>query len=173
MCVDSFGLGWAHDALYVAYHMFMNFHAYILSIIFILILMLLVLFCVLLSLPLSFVSCSMAPKRKSSPSQNSFHSGASSSSDTTPSHVWFCDDKACKGLLGELFSTRHSFGTPSHSIGLFRYWPSHCHLQLRLGVIVWHPSHLFLRDHTWVLLQYARIRYFSTSLSLLFEVCTL
>ena len=85
--------------------MFMNFHAYVLSIIFILILMLLVLFCVFLSLPLSFVSCSMAPKRKSSPSQNSFHFGASSFSDTTPSHVWFCDDKACKDF-SENFSRR-------------------------------------------------------------------
>ena len=83
----------------------MNFHAYVLSIIFILILMLLVLFCVFLSLPLSFVSCSMAPKRKSSPSQNSFHFGASSFSDTTPSHVWFCDDKACKDF-SENFSRR-------------------------------------------------------------------
>ena len=30
--------------------------------------------------------------------------------------------------FGELFSTRLSFGTPSHSIRLFRYWPSYCHL---------------------------------------------
>ena len=59
--------------------------------------------------------------------------------------------------------TRHSFGTPSRSIGFFRYWPSHCHLQSGLGVIVWHPNHLSLCDHTKVLLQYAQIRYFSTS----------
>ena len=37
---------------------------------------------------------SMAPKRKSTPSQNSLHSGASSSSDPTPSHIWFCDEDA-------------------------------------------------------------------------------
>ena len=34
---------------------------------------------------------------------------------------------------------RHSFGMLSCSIGFFRYWPSHCHLQSRLGVIVWYP----------------------------------
>ena len=34
---------------------------------------------------------------------------------------------------------RHSFGMPTHSIGLFWYWPSHYHLQSRLGVTVWHP----------------------------------
>ena len=85
--------------------MLMHFHAYIPSFIFIFILILLVLLCVFLSLALSFISCSMAPKRKSSPSQNSFHSGASSSSDTTPSHVWFCDDKACNDF-SENFSRR-------------------------------------------------------------------
>ena len=50
-----------------------------------------------LSLSLS-VSCSMAPKRKSTPSRNSLQSGASSSSpstNSTPSHIWFCDEKAC------------------------------------------------------------------------------
>ena len=39
-----------------------------------------------------YVSCIMAPKRKSISSQNPLHSGASSSSspfDPTPSHVWF------------------------------------------------------------------------------------
>ena len=39
----------------------------------------------------------MALKRKSTPSQNPLRSGAStSSSNITPSHVWFCDDKARK-----------------------------------------------------------------------------
>ena len=50
--------------------------------------------CLYLSL-LLLVSCSMAPKRKSTPSWNSLRSWASSSSsDPTPSHVWFHDDKA-------------------------------------------------------------------------------
>ena len=39
----------------------------------------------------------MAPKRKSTSSQNLLRSGASTSSfDPTPSHVWFRDDKARK-----------------------------------------------------------------------------
>ena len=45
----------------------------------------------------SSVSCVMALKRKSTPSQNPLHSGASSFSspvDPTPSHVQFRDEKA-------------------------------------------------------------------------------
>ena len=58
-----------------------------------------------LSLFLS-VSCSIAPKRKSTPSQNPFRSGTSSSlSDSTPSHIWFRDDKAHKDF-SENFSRR-------------------------------------------------------------------
>ena len=74
-------------------------HAYVPSVIFILILILLVLFCVFLSLPFSFVSCFEAPKRKSTLSQNPLRSEGSSSSDTTPSHVWFHYDKARKDFL--------------------------------------------------------------------------
>ena len=36
-------------------------------------------------------------------------------------------------------------------------------IQSGLGVTMWHLDHLSLRDHTGVLLQHARIRYFSTS----------
>ena len=52
-----------------------------------------------LSLSLSlFLSNSlrMAPKYKFAPSQNLLRFEASSSSDPTPSHVRFCDDKACQ-----------------------------------------------------------------------------
>ena len=48
------------------------------------------------------VSCSMAPKWKSTPSRNPLHSGASSSSpfaDSTPSHARFRNDKAHKDFL--------------------------------------------------------------------------
>ena len=38
----------------------------------------------------------MAPKRKSTPSQNPLRSGASTSSDPTPSSVWFHDEDAQK-----------------------------------------------------------------------------
>ena len=47
----------------------------------------------------------MAPKRKSTPSQNLLCSGASTSSDPTPSHIRFCDEDAQKDFL-ENFSQR-------------------------------------------------------------------
>ena len=47
----------------------------------------------------------MAPKCKSTPSRNPIHSGASISSDPTPSHVRFCDEKA-KSNFFENFSRR-------------------------------------------------------------------
>ena len=50
-----------------------------------------------LSLSLLFtLVVSMAPKRKSTPSQNLLRSGASSSSDPTPSHIRFRDENARK-----------------------------------------------------------------------------
>ena len=57
-----------------------------------------------LSLFLALV-CFTAPKRKSTLSQNPLHSRAStSSSNPTPSHVRFCDDKAQKdSFLDEAF----------------------------------------------------------------------
>ena len=63
------------------------------------ILMCLVLFYMSLFLPFPFflsVSCFMAPKQKSTLSQNPLCSRASSSFDPTPSHVWFRDEKARK-----------------------------------------------------------------------------
>ena len=47
----------------------------------------------------------MAPKRKSTPTRNSLHSGASSSSDPTLSHIQFHDDDAFKAF-SENFSRR-------------------------------------------------------------------
>ena len=96
-----FGLGWAYDVFKFACHMFMHFHAYVPSSLYILIYWCcLVLFCSSLSLSLSLflaLVCSMASKRKSTPSHNPLRSGAStSSSDPTPSHLWFRDDKARK-----------------------------------------------------------------------------
>ena len=41
----------------------------------------------------------MAPKHKSTPSWNPLRSGASISSDPTPSHVWFRDEKAKSDLF--------------------------------------------------------------------------
>ena len=51
-----------------------------------------------LSLSLSRIVCAMAPKRKSIPSQNPLRSRASSS-DSTPLHVRFHDEKAYKDFL--------------------------------------------------------------------------
>ena len=48
---------------------------------------------------------SMAPKHKSSPARNPLRSGASSSSDPSPSNVWFRDDDAFKAF-SENFSRR-------------------------------------------------------------------
>ena len=47
----------------------------------------------------------MAPKRKSTPAWNPLHSGASSSSDPTLSHIWFRDGDAFKAF-SENFSRR-------------------------------------------------------------------
>ena len=47
----------------------------------------------------------MAPKRKSTPSQNPLRTGASTSSDPTPSHIWFRDEDARKDF-SENFSRR-------------------------------------------------------------------
>ena len=59
--------------------------------------------CHSLSLFLS-VSCSMAPKRKSTPSRNLLHSEATTS-NSIPSHIWFRDEKACMNF-SENFSRR-------------------------------------------------------------------
>ena len=61
--------------------------------------------CLFLPLSLVYVSCVMAPKRKNTPSQNPLRSEASTSSDPTPSHVWFCDEKS-KSDFFENFSRR-------------------------------------------------------------------
>ena len=60
-----------------------------------------------LSLPLFLFTLvvSMAPKHKSTPAQNPLHSSASSSSDSAPISLQFCDDDAHKAFL-ENFSRR-------------------------------------------------------------------
>ena len=62
---------------------------------------------VFLSLPLFLftIVMSMAPKRKSTSARNSLHSDASSSSDSAPLSVRFCDDDAYKAF-SENFSRR-------------------------------------------------------------------
>ena len=60
-----------------------------------------------LSLPLFLFTLvvSMAPKRKSTPVRNPLYSGASSSSNPSPSTIWFRDDDAFKAF-SENFSRR-------------------------------------------------------------------
>ena len=111
LCAGRIGLGWAHDAITFACHMFMHSHAYVLYIQYILIL-----FCCLglfwlslsysLSLSLLFaLACFMAPKCKSTSSRNLLRSGASTSSDPTHFSVWFDNEKA-KSDFFENFSRR-------------------------------------------------------------------
>ena len=97
LCAGRIGLGWAYDVFTIAYHMLMHFHAYVPYILYILLYWLcLVLFYVFLfpSLSLVYVSCVMGPKRKSTSFWNPLRSGASTSSDHTPSHIQFRDEKA-------------------------------------------------------------------------------
>ena len=79
VCVDRIGLGWAHDAISFACHMFMHspcIHA--LFLIYLLYLKCVGIFWLSLSLPLSFLFTLVmfiAPKRKSTPSQNPLRFG--------------------------------------------------------------------------------------------------
>ena len=110
LCDGRIGLGWAHDVIYFACHMFMHFSCirtpfqYICYIWIVLELFWLSLF----SLPLFLFTLVifMALKRKSTPAWNPLRSGASSSSDSAPISLWFYDDDAHKAF-SENFS-RHN-----------------------------------------------------------------
>ena len=94
------GLDWAEPMMLYLLHVTCSciFHAYVPFFSFFLVLFVISAF-LLLSLSLSFSlssdSLHMVLKRKSTMYRNPFHSKASSSSDPTPSHVRFHDDKAC------------------------------------------------------------------------------
>ena len=99
LCAGKIGLSWAHDAISFACHMFMHPHAYVLLCQYTCYISTVWSFSDCLSLPSLFLFMllmSMAPKRKSTPSQNPLRSRASSSSDPTPSHIWFRDEDAQK-----------------------------------------------------------------------------
>ena len=111
LCVGRIGLGWAHDVFTFSCYTFMHFSCIYTNFVSII----LILNCigsflhVSLSLSLSLVNYSMAPKRKSTLSRNPLHSRASSSSpfaNSTPSHVRFPDDKIRKDS-SENFSWRN------------------------------------------------------------------
>ena len=93
----------------------------------------------------------MAPKRKSTPSQNPLCFGASSfspSADSTPSHAWFHDDKARKDF-SENFSQRgiHSehqvilsdfFDTDLPTVIYSRGWESLCGIPFTCPYVIIH-----------------------------------
>ena len=106
LCAGRIGLGWAYDVFCFACHMFMHFPC----------------ICTLFSyiwIPWDFSDCSslflplnlftlvvsMAPKRKSTPTQNPLRFSVSSSTDPSPSNVQFRDDDAFKAF-SENFSSR-------------------------------------------------------------------
>ena len=97
-CYVLVGLDWAKPIMYLNLHVTCScifMHTYLHFFIFLYIDVFGAFLCVSLS-PSLFLSVSyiMAPKRKSTPSQNPLRSRASSSSDPTPSHVRFRNDKA-------------------------------------------------------------------------------
>ena len=110
LCAGMIGFGWTHDAIYFACHMFMHFPCihtpfqYTCYIWIVLELFWLSFF----ALPLFLLTLvmSMAPKRKSTPTQNPLRSGVSSSSNSAHISLRFRDDDAHKAF-SENFS-RHS-----------------------------------------------------------------
>ena len=109
--------------------MFMHFYAYVPSYFYHLILKLLGTFLIVSlspSLFISYVSCIMEPKSKSTPSQNPLCSRVSSSStppNLTPSHIRFLDKKAKSDFLENfsrcgIHSERQVFLSDSSDIDL-------------------------------------------------------
>ena len=107
LCASRIGLGWAHDAISFVYHMLMHSpHICSLFSIYLLYLNCFGTFLIVsLSLPLFLFTLVMfmAPKCKSTPSQNPISSGTSSSSDPTPSHLRFWDEDARKDFSDNFF----------------------------------------------------------------------
>ena len=105
---DRIGLGWAHDVFIIACHMFMHFSCIHTFLFYPIDIDIVWYSSASLSLSVSvslLVSLRMAPKHKSAPSRNPLSSEASSSSNPTPSHVKFHDDKAHQDF-SENFSRR-------------------------------------------------------------------
>ena len=91
------GLDWAEPMMFLLLHVTCSciFHAYKPFFLYLIDIDLrLLLFCLSSSLPFFRLVCSMAPKHKSTPSRNPLRSRAASSSNSTPSHVQFRDEKA-------------------------------------------------------------------------------
>ena len=144
------GLDWVEPMLSLSLHVTCScifMHTYLHFFIFLYIASL-VLFCVSLSLSpslLLMLVCFMAPKRKSTMSQNPLHSGASSF-DPTPSYVRFRDEKA-KLDFSENFSRRgiHSecqvflsnfFDTDLPTVIYSRSWESLCDIPVTCPSVI-------------------------------------
>ena len=110
LCAGRIGLGWAYDVLlfFMSHvhafpmHTYSLFHIYD---IFELVGTFLIVILFFLPLNLFMLVVSITPKRKSIPAQNPLRSGASSSTDPSPSTVRFRDDDAFKAF-SENFSRR-------------------------------------------------------------------
>ena len=156
MCARRFGFDWAHDVFTFACHMFMHFSCIrtfhsLYSDIDLIGSFLHVSLSLSLSFSLYVLTCSMASKRKSTPSRNPLRSWASSSSfpaDSTPSHIRFCDDKARKDF-SENFSQRgiHSehqvilsdfFDTDLPTVIYSRGWESLCGISFTCPYVIIH-----------------------------------
>ena len=96
------GLGWAHDAISFACHMFMHFPCIRSPLLNILVILnCFGAFLIVSFFPLSILFTlvvSMVPKRKSTPARDPLHSGASSSSDHAPLSLHFRNDDAHKAF---------------------------------------------------------------------------
>ena len=121
------------------------------------------------------VSCSMAPKRKSTLSRNPLRSGASTSSDPTPSHVQFCDVMRRPNRTSLITFLNEAFIRNAKSFcrtSLTLTYPlsftvgvrSHC-------VMSWSLVHLCLYKSSTPICMDLIIQYLS--LSLAFKVCAL
>ena len=89
------GLNWAKPMMFLLLHVTCSCIRTILFLLFDIIFYQYIFACLSLSLSLFLLnSLRMAPKCKCAPSRNPLRSGASSSSDPTPCHVRFRDDKA-------------------------------------------------------------------------------
>ena len=155
LCVGRFGFGWVHDAFIFACHMFMYFHAYVPSSFYIFYIVSSWCFSNFLSFSLS-LSLSLSLSFTLVTSWHLHVNPLCPGTLFVPRHLllllllthslsrtvpWW---EGQIGLLEELFTTWHSFGTPSRSVKFLWHWPTHCHPQLGweslCGVPVMCPS---------------------------------
>ena len=159
LCASRIGLGWAHDVLTLHVTCSCIFYAFVRLFTYSYYCELFWDFsnCFFFSLSLLLVTLvvSMAPKRKSTPARNPFHSSASSSSDHAPLSLSVSVMMMPTRHLRKTFLERLSFGTPSHFGSFCWHLPSHCHSQSRMGVSLWQARHLSSRVDSGVLLQHA------------------